>query len=124
MAMLGSRHKYASEPLPRHGAHCVGGRALHQMTYEGDELRRSWKNCSCPNYASGTLGKRFKRRNTERNRWDESKAVAPAWDGEEPTPAVLVAPTETPRVVVGRSSAVGYQLPDLIKQPFTDSGNG
>jgi len=72
------------------------------MTYEADELRRSWKNCSCPIYASGTLGARFKRRNTERNRWDESKAVAQAWedagawDGaakiERQTPALIAAP--------------------------------
>ena len=24
---------------------CVGGRALHETTYEAGELRRSWKNC-------------------------------------------------------------------------------
>lgn len=25
----------------RHGSHCVGDRALHEMTYEAAELRRS-----------------------------------------------------------------------------------
>jgi hypothetical protein len=53
---------------------------LHETTYEADELRRSWKNCSCPIDASRTLGARFKRRNTERNRWDESKTVVRAWE--------------------------------------------
>ncbi len=26
----------------RHGSHCAGGRALHDRTYEPDELRRGW----------------------------------------------------------------------------------
>ena len=62
-----------------HGSHCVGGRALHAMTYEADELRRTWKRCLCPIYASGTLGG-FKRKNTERANWDEAKALARAWE--------------------------------------------
>jgi hypothetical protein len=71
----------------RHGSHCLGGRALHEMTYEADELRRSWKRCFCPIYASGTLAAQFKRKNTERTAWDEAKALvrvwedAAAWDG-------------------------------------------
>ena len=64
----------------RHGSHCVGHRALHAMSYEADELRRSWKSCRCPIYASGTLNGRFKRRNTERTTWDEAKAVVRAWE--------------------------------------------
>jgi len=63
----------------RHSSHCVG-RALHEMTYEADELRRSWKRCLCPIYASGTLGARFKRKNTERSTWDEAKALVCAWE--------------------------------------------
>ena len=46
----------------RHGANCTGGRVLHDMTYEADELRRTWKKCYCPVYASGTLAGRFKRK--------------------------------------------------------------
>jgi integrase/recombinase XerD len=49
-------------------------------TYEADELRRAWKKCSCPIYASGTLGGRFKRKNTERPNWQEAKAVARQWE--------------------------------------------
>jgi hypothetical protein len=59
----------------RHGSPCVGGRALHDMTYETNELRRSWKKCSCPIYASGTLNGHFKRRNTERAVWPDAKTV-------------------------------------------------
>jgi hypothetical protein len=102
----------------RHGSHCVDGRALHEMTYEADELRRSWKNCSCPIYASGTLGARFKRRNTERNRWDESKTVVRAWedagtwDGEAkierlPVVAAAAAPVVPDRRVTIEGAAQG-----------------
>src|SRR5215472_12460333 len=83
----------------RHGSNCAGGRTLHDMTYESDELRRNWKRCACPIYASGTLNGRFKRKNTERSTWLDAGAVASAWeatgtwDGNantpppEPTPA-------------------------------------
>jgi hypothetical protein len=45
------------------------------LTYETNELRRSWKKCSCPIYASGTLNGHFKRRNTERAVWPDAKTV-------------------------------------------------
>jgi integrase/recombinase XerD len=64
----------------RHGSHCPGGRTLHDMTYEADELRRAWKKCSCPIYASGTLDGQFKRKNTERTAWPEAKAVVAEWE--------------------------------------------
>jgi integrase len=67
----------------RHGTRCVGGRALHETTYEADELRRSWKRCLCPIYASGTLATGFKRKNTERTAWDEAKALALAWENAD-----------------------------------------
>ena len=47
---------YGSERLSSARSHCPGGRAIHAMTYEADELRRTWRKCSCPIYASGTLG--------------------------------------------------------------------
>ena len=64
----------------RHGSHCRAGHALHEMTYESDELRRNWKRCSCPIYASGTLSRHFKRRNTERTTWSEARSVAQGWE--------------------------------------------
>jgi site-specific recombinase XerD len=80
----------------RHGSNCPGGRALHEMTYEADELRRGWKKCNCPIYASGTLGRKFKRRNTECRSWDEAKAVitpweeTQSWDARNPGPIALI----------------------------------
>src|SRR6266849_7192283 len=64
----------------RHGSHCPGGRALHDMTYEGDEFRRNWRKCSCPIYGSGTLNRQFTRKNTERTAWPEAKAVVAEWE--------------------------------------------
>src|SRR5665213_166632 len=43
------------------------------MTYEADELRRTWKKCFCPIYASGTLTGQFKRKNTERTAWPDDR---------------------------------------------------
>jgi integrase len=64
----------------RHGSHCPGGRPLHDMSYEADELRRNWKKCSCPIYASGTLNAQFRRKNTERTMWSDAKAVVEKWE--------------------------------------------
>jgi integrase/recombinase XerD len=64
----------------RHGSKCPGARRLHQTTYEADELRRAWKRCSCPIYASGTLGRLFKRKNTGQTNWPEAKAIATSWE--------------------------------------------
>jgi integrase len=64
----------------RHGSHCPGGRNPHEMTYESDELRRSWKKCACPIYASGTLSAQFKRKNTERTSWVDAKRIVEEWD--------------------------------------------
>src|SRR5688500_17867167 len=91
----------------RHGSHCSGGRALHSMTYEADESRRSWKKCDCPIYASGTLGRHFRRKNTECRKWDAAKAlVAPweavqAWETVAPV-AVVPAPETQPEPEVPR----------------------
>src|SRR5262249_39446018 len=45
------------------------------------ELRRNWKKCSCPIYASGTLKGQFKRKNTERATWSEAKVMVSQWEG-------------------------------------------
>lgn len=72
----------------RHGSRCSGGRSLHQMTYETDELRRTWKKCHCPIYASGTLNGWFKRKNTECASWPEAKALSGAL-GSRGVPSVV-----------------------------------
>ncbi len=88
-----------------HGSNCQGGRPLHALTYEADELRRAWRKCSCPIYASGTLDHHFKRKNTEQVTWPEAKAVAAHWEAaqawdKDPSSPPLGVPTDA-----GESSA-------------------
>ena len=64
----------------RHGSTFAGKQALLEMSYESDESRRSWRKCLCPIYASGTIGGKFKRKNTEQVEWSHAKAVAAEWD--------------------------------------------
>lgn len=72
--------RYGPERLPTAWFSLPGGRPLHQLSYEADELRRSWKKCSCPIYASGTLKGEFRRKNTERTQWSEAKALVAEWE--------------------------------------------
>ena len=39
----------------RYASHCPGGRALREMTYDADELRRNGRRCPCPIYAERLL---------------------------------------------------------------------
>ncbi len=101
----------------RHGSHCPGGRALYERTYEADELRRGWKKCSCPIYASGTLDSKFKRKNTERAIWSDAKTIAADWEragswyGRRKSPEPIPAPTEPiqpktpPRITINDAMA-------------------
>jgi hypothetical protein len=66
--------------ISQDGSECAGGRPHQATIYKSDEIRRSWKRCLCPVYASGTIEGRFKRRNTERADWAEAKAVVRAWE--------------------------------------------
>jgi acyl-CoA synthetase (AMP-forming)/AMP-acid ligase II len=59
---------------------CLGGYEPDFRNYETDELRRGWKKCHCPIYADGTLGGKFKRRNTKKTTWREAKEVVTAWE--------------------------------------------
>ena len=82
---------------------CIGGHPPDSRSYEPEELRRSWKRCHCPIYADGTLGGRFKRRNTKKASWPEAKIVAAEWEArgawdapETPAPAPVLAPDPPP----------------------------
>jgi integrase/recombinase XerD len=97
----------------RHGSHCQGGRSPQAMTYESDEGRRSWKKCSCPIYASGTLAGKFKRKNTERDNWGDAKAMAAQfdaagnWDGKlNAPPPEPIATSVTARMTIERAVSV------------------
>jgi len=76
---------------------CIAGHEPDSRSYEPDELRRGWKKCYCPIYACGTLARAFKRKNTERVRWDEAKGIAAGWEAaarwsEAPVATIVSAP--------------------------------
>ena len=79
------------------------------MTYEADESRRSWKKCDCPIYASGTLGRHFKRKNTECRKWDSAKALVAPWEAIqawETVAPVAVFPETQPEPEVPRGITI------------------
>jgi hypothetical protein len=59
---------------------------------EFEERKKNWKRCTCRIFASGTLARRFKRRDTGRPTWEQARAVvahwerAGSWDEEIPAP--------------------------------------
>ena len=59
---------------------CIAHHRPVPRNYEPEELRRSWRKCHCPIYACGTLGGKFRRKNTESTSWEQAKAVALTWE--------------------------------------------
>ncbi len=104
----------------RHGSHCPGARALHQRTYEADELRRGWKKCSCPIYASGTLNGQFKRKNTERASWSDAKAIAAEWEKTGSWDGTPTSPPPPQPATVEKPVATRMTLADAIKVFLTN----
>src|SRR5579863_1896458 len=64
----------------RHRAECEGGHAEDTRSGQFEEGRRGWKRCACIIHASGTLGGKFKRKQTGKSNWDEAKAIVAAWE--------------------------------------------
>src|SRR5215210_5779908 len=88
----------------RHRKECEAGYAEDLLSGEFEETRRGWKKCGCLIHVSGTLGGKFKRRQTRKTNWEEAKAVATVWekagfwDGEAAN-----VPTLDARVIVSAS---------------------
>jgi integrase len=97
---------------------CTAKRAKDLRSYESDELRRGWKLCHCPIYASGTLGEKFDRKNTRRFLWADAKAIARrweeanSWDGPSPRPPSPAAPDLEDKTI---ADAVKEYLDDHAK---------
>ena len=71
---------------------------------------KSWKRCDCPIFASGTLNRTFKRKDTGRAIWEEARATAAewekagSWDGECSSPVIAPEETARRRVTIERST--------------------
>src|ERR1700693_4738708 len=64
----------------RHRTECEGGHPEDSRSGEFEEGRRGWKKCGCLIHVSGTLGRKFNRKQTGKSKWDEAKAVAVVWE--------------------------------------------
>ncbi|WP_321477681.1 tyrosine-type recombinase/integrase [uncultured Paludibaculum sp.] len=64
----------------RHRLECEAKRPEESRNGEFEERTKGWKRCSCMIFASGSLGGKFRRKQTGRSAWDEAKAVATAWE--------------------------------------------
>lgn len=94
----------------RHRKECEAGHAEDVRSGEFDQTRRGWKKCGCLIHASGTLGGKFKRKQTGKGTWEEAKAVAAiwekarSWDTDEPEPGAPV-PSVAPAINTTSHSA-------------------
>jgi site-specific recombinase XerD len=64
----------------RHRPNCEGGRPYDSRSGEFDERKKTWRKCACPIFASGSLGRRFRRQTTGKWEWDAARAIAAAWE--------------------------------------------
>src|SRR6266404_7453785 len=94
----------------RHRIECEAARPEEVRSGEFEERKKGWKRCVCFIFASGTLARKFRRKNTWQTEWPAAKAVATtwqqagSWDGEVPQPAPEPPALDTPaRVTIERS---------------------
>jgi hypothetical protein len=107
---------------------CAAGYSPDCCNYESDELRRGWKKCHCPIYADGTLGGRFKRKNTKAPTWDAARSVAAQWEtlgkwDDAPlvqTPVVVPEPRPSSPAITIHSATEAY-LANRMGRNITES---
>src|SRR6185437_8618384 len=94
----------------RHRKECEGDQPEDYRSGEFEEGRRGWKRCACLIHVSGTLGKKFSRKNTGHSDWEKARAVVAIWETagawERATDYVLPAPVpaaDTSRVTIDRA---------------------
>jgi integrase len=89
----------------RHRTECEGQHAEDSRSGQFEEGRRGWKKCACLIHVSGTLGRKFSRKQTGKSDWDEAKAVAAIWEAAQSWdgPAQIEAPApQVPDPASGR----------------------
>jgi len=113
----------------RHRKECEAGYAEDLRSGEFDETRRGWKKCGCLIHASGTLGRKFRRKQTGKATWEEAKAVAAvwekarSWDAEESESGAhltsVAAPPPTTSVSAGKPIAIERAI-QAFKAEFSE----
>ena len=113
----------------RHRKECEAGHAEDLRSGEFDETRRGWKKCACLIHASGTLGGKFRRKQTGKATWEEAKDVAAvwekarSWDAEEPGLGAhltsVAAPAPATSVSAGKSITIERAI-QAFKAEFSE----
>lgn len=113
----------------RHRQQCEARYPEDLRSGEFDETRRGWKKCSCLIHASGTLGGKFKRKQTGKTSWEEAKAVAAtwekarSWDAEEKERdghvTSLAQPVRSPSESAGKSITIDRAI-QAFKTEFSE----
>lgn len=67
----------------RHRSECEGSHAEDSRSGQFEEGRRGWKKCACLIHVSGTLNRKFSRKQTGKSDWDEAKAIAAIWEAAQ-----------------------------------------
>src|SRR4051794_14308365 len=78
--MLELLFKMALNLYRRHRQECEAEHPEESRSGEFEERSKKWRRCSCQIYASGTLSRKFRRRQTGKTIWEEAKAVAEVWE--------------------------------------------
>ena len=88
----------------RHRTECEGGHAEDSRSGEFEEGRRGWKKCACLIHVSGTLGRKFSRKQTGKSDWKEAKAVVAVWEAAQSWdgPVTVEPAPESPAPASGR----------------------
>lgn len=108
----------------RHRLECEAGHPEDSRSGDWEERRRGWKRCDCTIHISGTLARKFSRRNTGKTTWEDARAVvtaleeAQSWDGKI-TPVVEVEEAVPPRLTVADAIKVFLATREATVAPST-----
>lgn len=90
----------------RHRPNCEGGRPYDSRSGEFDERKKTWRKCACPIFASGSLGRRFRRQTTGKWEWDDARAIAAAWEQEGSWNSGVSTPPQSSPTTVARDERI------------------
>ena len=86
----------------RHRPGCEGGHKYDSRSGEFEERKKTWRRCSCPIFASGTLQNKFRRQTTAQWEWTAAKEIAGHWEAANKwgKPTSPISPTAAARITM------------------------
>ena len=109
----------------RHRLECEASRPEESRTGEFEERQKGWKKCACIIFVSGSLGGKFKRKQTGKSTWEEARTVvakweqAGNWEGVKAPEPQSVTPTAPHRVTIERAVKMFLSEHSEISAPNT-----